>query len=279
MALYFIGDIQGCDDALQRLLLQLDFSPSRDTLYLLGDLVNRGPACAPVLRRLVALGDSARSLLGNHDLSLLALAAGARSVKPGDTAHSVLHESDGPALLDWLSQQPLARYEHGCLLVHAGVLPSWDAAQTMALAQEVHSVLRGPERSDFLHAMYGNSPAAWSEQLSGTARLRVIVNALTRLRYCTHEGVMDFNCSAPPHAAPPGLLPWFEVPGRRSAQTCIAFGHWSQLGLVQRPHLLALDTGCVWGGCLSACRWHADPAQREIIAVRCEQAQVPGSGD
>ena len=276
MALYFIGDVQGCDSALQRLLDTLDFSPSRDTLYLLGDLVNRGPDSAGVLRRLMALGDAAHCLLGNHDLSLLATAHGVRRQRPGDTLDTILEAPDRTAMLDWLRHQHMALLAHGCLMVHAGVLPSWTVDKTLALAQEVEAVLRGPELPVFLQQMYGNTPAAWHDGLQGAERLRTIVNALTRLRFCSAEGAMDFDSSEGSDKAPAGLLPWFDVPGRQTADTTVAFGHWSQLGLVLRPRLLALDTGCVWGGCLSACRWHADPAQREVIQVACEQAQVPG---
>ena len=276
MALYFIGDVQGCDSALQRLLDTLDFSPSRDALYLLGDLVNRGPDSAGVLRRLMALGDAAHCLLGNHDLSLLATAHGVRRQRPGDTLDTILEAPDRTAMLDWLRHQHMALLAHGCLMVHAGVLPSWTVDKTLALAQEVEAVLRGPELPAFLQQMYGNTPAAWHDGLQGAERLRTIVNALTRLRFCSAEGAMDFDSSEGADKAPAGLLPWFDVPGRQTADTTVAFGHWSQLGLVLRPRLLALDTGCVWGGCLSACRWHADPAQREVIQVACEQAQVPG---
>ncbi len=276
MALYFIGDVQGCDSALQRLLDTLDFSPSRDTLYLLGDLVNRGPESAAVLRRMVALGPAARCILGNHDLSLLATAHGVRGQRRGDTLDNILDAPNRTTLLDWLRHQPMALLEHGCLMVHAGVLPSWTAEQTLALAHEVETVLRGPDLAAFLPQMYGNTPAAWHDGLQGAERIRTIVNALTRLRFCSAEGVMDFNSSEGADNTPAGLMPWFDVPGRQTADVTVAFGHWSQLGLVVRPKLLALDTGCVWGGCLSACRWHADPAQREVIHVDCEQAQVPG---
>jgi bis(5'-nucleosyl)-tetraphosphatase (symmetrical) len=227
----------------------------------------------------MGLGHSARTVLGNHDLSLLALAHGARRAKRGDTMQEVLAAPDRDALLDWLRQQPLAMQEHGCLIVHAGVLPQWTAAQTLVLAQEVEAVLRSNALHAFLQEMYGNTPAAWDDTLTGTARLRVIVNALTRLRFCTPEGVMDFESSAGLQDTPVGLVPWFDAPGRQTKGNTVAFGHWSQLGLLMRPDLLSLDTGCVWGGCLSACRWHADPAQREIIQVHCEQSQAPGMGE
>jgi bis(5'-nucleosyl)-tetraphosphatase (symmetrical) len=277
MALYCIGDVQGCDDALARLLDAIDFSPSRDTLYLLGDLVNRGPDSAGVLRRLMRLGDSARCLLGNHDLHLLAVAHGIRSPHRGDTLDGVLDAPDCAGLLDWLRRQRLAILEHGHLMVHAGVLPQWTAAQTLALAEEVHAVLRGPDLGAFLARMYGNEPAAWRDDLVGADRLRVIVNALTRLRFCTPAGAMEFTVKEAAAEAPAGHLAWYDVPGRRTQDVTVAFGHWSTLGLVTRPHLLSLDTGCVWGGCLSAARLGATPLEREIIDVRCEQAQVPGA--
>ena len=280
MALYCIGDIQGCDSALGRLLDTLDFSPSRDTVYLLGDLVNRGPDSAAVLRRCMRHDGALRSLLGNHDLHLLAAAHGARAPSRRDTLQSVLDAPDRNVLLDWIRQQPLARtHEHAgqtLLMVHAGVLPDWSAADTLALADEVQGVLRGRDLPAFLRSMYGNTPARWSDALQGTDRLRVIVNALTRLRFCSPEGVMDFESTESASAAPAGLLPWFDLPGRRTAQTLVAFGHWSTLGWLNRPHLLGLDTGCVWGGCLSAVRFGATLAEREHIEVHCEQAQQPG---
>jgi bis(5'-nucleosyl)-tetraphosphatase (symmetrical) len=276
MALYLIGDVQGCDSALQRLLEKIDFSPSRDTLYLLGDLVNRGPDSVGVLRRMVGYGASARCLLGNHDLNLLAVAAGLRRPHRGDTLDELLVAPDRAALMDWLRLQPLALQEHGCLMVHAGVLPGWSAAQTVALAGEVQSVLRGPDHVAFLQQMYGNEPTRWSDALIGAERLRVIVNALTRIRFCTPDGTMEFAAKEGLDAAPPGFWPWFEVPGRQTAGTLVAFGHWSTLGLINRPDLISLDTGCVWGGCLSALRLGRDAGDREVVQVDCEAAQSPG---
>ncbi len=280
MALYCIGDIQGCNQALGRLLDVIGFSPSRDTVYLLGDLVNRGPDSAAVLRRCLAQGDALRCLLGNHDLHLLAAAHGARKPSRHDTLGTVLDAPDRDALLDWVRQQPLARvHEHAgqtLLMVHAGVLPGWSADDTLARAHEVHAVLRGADLPGFLHAMYGNTPDQWSDQLTGTDRLRVIVNALTRLRFCSGDGVMDFESTESASAAPPGLMPWFDVPGRKTAGTLMAFGHWSTLGWLNRSDLLGLDTGCVWGGCLSAVRFGATLADRELLQVHCEQAQQPG---
>ncbi|WP_298212514.1 symmetrical bis(5'-nucleosyl)-tetraphosphatase [Acidovorax sp.] len=280
MSLYCIGDIQGCDIALGRLLDIIGFSASRDTVYLLGDLVNRGPDSAAVLRRSMRHGDAIRCLLGNHDLHLLATAHGARKPSRRDTLGSVLDAPDRDALLDWVRQQPLVRtHMHAgqpLLMVHAGVLPAWSAADTLARADEVHAVLRGPDLPDFLQTMYGNTPDHWHDDLAGTERLRVIVNALTRLRFCSASGVMDFESTESASAAPPDLMPWFDVPGRRTADTLVAFGHWSTLGWLDRSHLLGLDTGCVWGGCLSAVRFGATLAERELLQVHCEQAQAPG---
>jgi len=275
MAVYCVGDVQGCDAPLGRLLAEIDFSPSRDTLFVLGDLVNRGPASAQVLRRLTALGPAAQCVLGNHDLHLLAVAAGAGRLKPLDTLDELLQAPDREAMLDWLRQQPLAIWQHDVLMVHAGVLPSWTVENTLALAAEVEAVLRGPDLSDFLHQMYCNTPAAWRDDLTGTDRLRVVVNALTRLRFCSAKGVMEFASKEGADSAPAGYMPWFDVPGRQTAHVTVAFGHWSTLGKLQRQDVWALDTGCVWGGCLSALRL-SHTGTPEIIQVRCEQAQRPG---
>lgn len=281
MALYCIGDIQGCDSALGRLLDLIDFSASRDTVYLLGDLVNRGPDSAAVLRRCMTHGDALRPLLGNHDLHLLAAAHGARKPSRRDTLASILEAPDRDALLQWLRLQPLARqHVYGgktLLMVHAGVLPAWTAAETLDLADEVHRVLQSADLPAFLQQMYGNTPDHWNASLTGPDRLRVIVNALTRLRFCSAQGVMDFDSTESASAAPPGLMPWFDVPGRSTADTLIAFGHWSTLGWLNRPHCLGLDTGCVWGGCLSAVRFGRSLDERELLQVRCEQAQAPGT--
>ncbi|MGV3492953.1 MAG: symmetrical bis(5'-nucleosyl)-tetraphosphatase [Ramlibacter sp.] len=275
MAAYLVGDLQGCDAPLARLLARIDFSPSRDTLYVLGDLVNRGPASAAVLRRLMGFGDAAHCLLGNHDLSLLAVAHGHRDPHGNDTMDDILRSPQREAMLEWLRHRAMALRAHGILMVHGGVLPQWTVEQTLGLAGEVEAVLRGPDLPGFLAQMWGNQPDRWDDALTGADRLRVIVNALTRLRFCTPEGVMDLKASGRPDQAPPGLLPWFDVPGRRSAGQVVAFGHWSTLGLLRRPDLIALDTGCVWGGCLSALRLTPDGAH-EVIQERCEQAQAPG---
>ncbi|MFZ3128960.1 MAG: symmetrical bis(5'-nucleosyl)-tetraphosphatase [Rhodoferax sp.] len=282
MALYLIGDVQGCDTALQQLLDTLDFSPSRDTIYLLGDLVNRGPDSAAVLRRLMGYGAAARCLLGNHDLHLLTVAHGVRKPHRMDTLDGILNAPDRSAMLAWLCQQHMALFEsigtHDLLMVHAGVLPQWTAWQTLELAAEVEVVLRGPDLVDFLHQMYGNEPTRWKDSLTGVDRLRVVVNALTRLRFCTPKGKMEFDTKDSSGGAPAGYLPWFEVPGRRTADVTVAFGHWSTLGWLGRSDVLSLDTGCVWGGALSALRIgsQAGTWTQELIQVACQAAQQPG---
>ncbi|MEQ6437588.1 symmetrical bis(5'-nucleosyl)-tetraphosphatase [Comamonas sp. w2-DMI] len=281
MAIYCIGDIQGCYDAFEQLLHTVDFSASRDTLYVLGDLVNRGPKSAQVLRACMAAGDSMRVLLGNHDLHLLAAAHGLRRQSKRDTLSQVLDAPDKDGLLDWLRQQPLARLHVSArgeplLMVHAGVLPQWTLQDSLDLSAEVQAVLQSSELAAFLHSMYGNQPDRWDPALTGNDRLRCIVNAFTRLRFCSSEGTMDFDSAESAEHAPEGLMPWFEVPGRATAQVTMAFGHWSTLGHINRPHLMALDTGCVWGGCLSMMRLGDALAERELIQVHCPQAQAPG---
>lgn len=275
MAVYLVGDIQGCDEALTRLLQAVDFSPSRDHLIGLGDLVNRGPNSLAVLRRFVAWEGSADAVLGNHDLHALAVHAGVRRSSRMDTLGELLEADDALPLMRWLQDRPLAMHTHGILLVHAGVLPQWTLQQVMTLAHEVKQVLRGPDLTNFLAQMYGNTPDTWDESLQGTQRWRVVVNALTRLRFCTVQGRMDFDSKEGADGAPEGFLPWFEVPGRQTSQVDVAFGHWSTLGEVSTAHVWALDTGCVWGGQLTVLRVSAD-GRHERIAVDCPQAQKPG---
>lgn len=282
MALYLIGDLQGCDEALGRLLDLIDFSPSRDTAYFLGDLVNRGPASDRVLRRLSALGTSARCLLGNHDLHLLAVASGAHSVKRRDTLDCVLHAPDANAMLEWLQQQALALQEHiagrSLLMVHAGVLPQWDVLQTLELAQEVQRCLGNEgDAREFFRYMYGDEPRQWDDRLQGIARLRVTVNALTRLRFCTADGAMEFATKDSATQAPVGYMPWFDVPCRKTAGDTVAFGHWSTLGWLGRDDVYGLDLGCVWGGQLAALRFpNRSRWEPELICVDCPVTVAPG---
>lgn len=273
---YLIGDLQGCCDAFERLLAEIGFSPSRDRLTVLGDLVNRGPASLRTLQRLRTLGDAADALLGNHDLHFLAVAHGIRAAHRSDTLDDILASSEREAWVDWVRQRPLALAREGWLCIHAGLPPQWDAARALALAGEVQALLRGPDLPAFLAVMYGNEPARWDDALAGPDRWRFAINALTRARFVhAGDGRLDFQVKEGADAAPPGLVPWFEAPGRRSAGQPVAFGHWSTLGLIERPDLLALDTGCVWGGQLTAVR--VDGGRREAVQVACQQAQRPGS--
>jgi len=246
MSLYLIGDVQGCNDALERLLVTLGFSPSRDTLFLLGDLVNRGPDSAGVLRRLMRYGASARCLLGNHDLHLLAAANGIRPLHSGDTVQDILDVPDREAMLHWVRQQPLVIHEplleQEFLLCHAGVLPGWSPIQAANLAGEVQALLHGHDYKAFLKGMYGGLPNAWNDALQGMDRARVIVNALTRMRFCTPEGAMEFTAKKGVDQAPSGHVAWFDAPNRQTADITVAFGHWSTLGWLHRTDVYALDT-------------------------------------
>ena len=270
---YLVGDLQGCCDALQKLLEKIDFSASRDRLWLLGDLVNRGPQSLATLRLLRSLDGAATCLLGNHDLHLLAVAAGGRTTRGGDTLDDILDAPDRLALIDWLRHQRMACSAHGWLMVHAGIVPQWDAAQTLELAAEVEALLQGDELAGFLQLMYGDEPLRWDPALVGAVRLRFIINVLTRIRLVTTDGTLELTLKDAAHGAPAGFLPWFEAPGRRTQGVPIAFGHWSALGLVNRPDLLSLDTGCVWGGALTAVR--IDDGAREVIQVDCERRRMP----
>jgi bis(5'-nucleosyl)-tetraphosphatase (symmetrical) len=264
---YLIGDVQGCCDALDRLLGKIAFSPSRDRLWVLGDLVNRGPRSLETLRRLRGFGAAATCLLGNHDLNLLAVAQGVRRPHRGDTIADILDAPDRAESLDWLRRRRMAVFEHGWLMVHAGVVPQWDAAQTLALAAEVEALLQGDGLDAFLPQMYGDVPVRWDDALSGTARWRFVINTLTRIRFVAADGTIDLVAKEGPDSAPAGFMPWFDAPRRRTQGTPIAFGHWASLGLINRPDLIALDTGCVWGRQLSAMR--VDQGRRELIQVDC----------
>jgi bis(5'-nucleosyl)-tetraphosphatase (symmetrical) len=268
---YLVGDLQGCADAFERLLAAIGFSPSRDRLYVLGDLVNRGPASLAALRRLRDLGAAATCVLGNHDWHLLAVAAGVRPRHRSDTLDEILDAPDREAWLDWLRHRRMAIFEHGWLMVHAGVVPQWDLATALALAVALETALREREPREFLSAMFGNEPMRWSDSLAGDARLRFTLNTLTRTRFVADDGTLEFTAKDGADAAPAGFHPWFDVPGRRTAGVPIAFGHWSSLGLVDRD-----DTGCVWGGKLTAAR--IDGAAREIVQVGCDGAPRKGRG-
>jgi bis(5'-nucleosyl)-tetraphosphatase (symmetrical) len=283
MALYLIGDIQGCDEALERLLTHITFSPSRDTLYVLGDLVNRGPNNTGVLRRLMGYGSSAQCLLGNHDLHLLAVSQGVRQPNKQDTLQDILSAPDRDALLHWLRHQHMAMQAGQVLMVHAGVLPQWTAQQTMTRAGEVEAVLRSDDWVQFMPQMYGGLPNVWRDDLAGADRLRVIVNALTRLRFCDAQGAMDFSVKEGADKAPAHLMPWFDVPGRLTADVRIAFGHWSTVQIADRADVVCLDDGCVWGGCLSAAKLETPDTHARVLdapgwhrlSVKCPQTMDP----
>lgn len=269
---YAIGDLQGCYESLVELLAKIDAATPQAKLIFVGDLVNRGPNSLATLRLISSLGDRAQAVLGNHDLHLLAAAHGIRKLHRQDTLAQILDAPDCDELLDWLRQRPLALFENSHLLLHAGALPQWSAARTLALAREVETVLRGPDWVAFLHEMYGNEPTRWDDALQGSARLRCIVNALTRLRFCTEDGAMEFAAKESSGTSLPGYLPWFDVPRRQTENVTVVFGHWSTLGLTLRPNLIGLDTGCVWGGQLTAVRLE----DRALFQVSCPQAQKPG---
>lgn len=252
MATYAIADVQGCYEELRALLARIGFDSARDRLWFVGDLVNRGPKSLEVLRYVRSLGDSATvTVLGNHDLHLLCVAEGFAKRREDDTLDAVLGAPDAADLLDWLRGRPLMHCEGDHAMVHAGLLPQWSIEKALALAGEVEAALRAPSYRDFLAALYGSNPARWSDALEGWDRLRVIVNAMTRMRFCSPEGVMDFRVKS--DKAPTGYLPWFEArPPRKEPK--IVCGHWSALGLKLTARVSVLDAGCVWGGSLVALR-------------------------
>ena len=278
MKTYVIGDLQGCAHEAQVLLNRIaDDAPGTARIVFVGDLINRGPESLAALRKVARLSqDSAGrvdAVLGNHDLHLLAVACGAQKASKSDTLDEILAAPDRDTLLDWLRHRPLAIMDQGHLLIHAGLLPQWSAQQALALAGEVEAALRGPDWIAFLAQMYGNQPDRWDDSLTGIARLRCIVNALTRMRLCSAEGVMDFkqkeSAQGPTGS---GLMPWFDVPGRRSAATPVVFGHWSAMGLLMRSDVIGLDSGCVWGGKLTAVCLE----NRVLLEVDCPEYRKPG---
>ena len=254
MALYAIGDIQGCHAELCDLLALCGFSPREDRLWLVGDLVNRGPDSLAVLREIKALGEAAVTVLGNHDLHLLTIAAGHRRPHRDDTLDAILAAPDRADLLDWLARRPLCVVEDDLLLVHAGLLPGWTPATARMLSREVEAKLASDDATRFLSVLYGDEPHLWRDDLDGDDRLRAIVNVCTRLRFCTPEGRMEFREKRGAEHAPPGYLPWFSHPERRSARVTVVCGHWSTLDLMLAPNVAMLDSGCVWGGPLTALR-------------------------
>ncbi|NOX91443.1 MAG: symmetrical bis(5'-nucleosyl)-tetraphosphatase [Gammaproteobacteria bacterium] len=270
MAVYAIGDIQGCYNELMSLLELIRFDPANDQVWFTGDLVN-----LQVLRAVRELGDSAVTVLGNHDLHLLAVAEGHARLHKNDTLDDILSAPDRDELLAWLRQQPLLHYDPvlNAALVHAGLPPQWNLATAQACAKEVETVLRDSDYAEFFQHMYGNQPDVWRDDLSGRDRLRFITNSFTRLRYCDAAGRFDFKAKGEPGTQPAGYLPWFEVPGRRSENVRIVFGHWSTLGFCREHNIVSLDTGCLWGKQLTAVRLGGNDA---VFCVECLGCRRPG---
>jgi bis(5'-nucleosyl)-tetraphosphatase (symmetrical) len=268
MATYAIGDVQGCSNTLQRLLERIRFEPAVDRVWFTGDLVNRGPDSVGVLRLIKSFGESAIAVLGNHDLHLLALACGAANKKERDTLDDVLAAPDADTLLAWLRTRPLLHHDSAIsyTLIHAGLLPQWNLAQTQTYARAVEANVARND-ANFFRALYGNLPARWDDELAEPARSRVIVNALTRLRYCDADGNMDLQQKGPLGSQAAGLFPWFKNPRRRTRDQRIVFGHWSALGLYCDDNVVGLDTGCAWGRTLTAARLDSEPP--EFTSVPC----------
>lgn len=266
MSTYAIGDIQGCFSALEELLLHIEFDASKDKLWFTGDLVNRGPQSLEVLRFVKSLGDAQVTVLGNHDLTLLAIYYGTRKAHAGDTLNDILQAPDCDDLMAWLRRCPLLHHDH-YVMTHAGLAPMWTLAQAKALAHEVEQVLRGENIRDFLAAMYGNQPDRWQDDLTGMDRLRCITNYLTRMRFCDATGHLDLGFKGQIKDKPAELIPWFLVPNRANQHEDIIFGHWAALeGITNTPSVYALDTGCVWGRCLTAMR--LEDKQRFFVSCR-----------
>lgn len=272
-AIWAIGDIQGCCASLEKLLAQPDIHADANAeIWFAGDLINRGPDSLGSLRLIKNLGSRAKCILGNHDVHFLAVLAKARKQGKHDTFTELLEAPDLTELVDWLRHQPLAHYEHGYLMIHAGIQPEWTADQAISYAKEVEAVLQAPDWQQRIGDLFGNEPASWSPSLKGNKRLRAIINTLTRLRMCHPDGSMDFKYKDAPDPDS-GMLPWFELPNRACANTPIIFGHWSTLGFFQQAMLMSLDSGCVWGRQLSALRLH----DRKLVQVHCSAALKPGA--
>lgn len=271
MAHYAIGDIQGCHREFRALLELIGFARERDRLWLVGDLVNRGPGSLAVLRDVMALGEAATVVLGNHDLHLLTIAAGHRRAHRGDTLGDILAAPDRDVLLTWLMRRPLCVVEDDYVMVHAGLLPGWTPATALMLGREVAAVLSSTDATRFLSVLYGDEPATWRNDLTGDDRLRAIVNVCTRLRFCSEDGTLEFGEKRGAAHAPAGFRPWFAHPTRRSAQATVVCGHWSTLDLLLAPNVLMLDSGCVWGGALTALRLD----DRKVFQVPSQQPVAP----
>jgi bis(5'-nucleosyl)-tetraphosphatase (symmetrical) len=270
MSIYAIGDIQGCFDELLRLLDTISFDERTDQLWFAGDLVNRGPKSLETLRFVKSLGDSAITVLGNHDLHLLAASCASKIANKKDTLLQVLEAPDREELIDWLRHRPLFHFNDDFCLVHAGLPPQWDFTTTKDMALLAEQALQGSDYRAFLKQMYGNKPNVWSPSLKGIEKLRFIINCFTRMRYCNVSGQLEFTHSGPPGSQPKSLVPWFAVPKRKNADMRIIFGHWSTLGYYAGPNCYAIDSGCLWGGQLTALRLD-DPVQR--FSIDCPETK------
>ena len=249
-----VGDIHGCYDGFKRLLKKSKFRPEKDRLWLTGDLINRGPKSADVVRLVMGLDERANVVLGNHDLHLLAVAAGVSQPKRNDNSHLMLNEADADEMIEWLAAKPLALFneKHDFLLVHASVHKHWSTADTLAYAGEIQACLQSNRCTDYLKNMYGSKPANWSDELKSWQRERLITNILTRARFCKNNGALDLMQKGPPGSQPETLYPWFDLPDRKTAKQLIFFGHWSALGFHQSNNAVCLDSGYLWGGKLTA---------------------------
>ena len=271
MATYAIGDIQGCFEAFKELLVAIAYNPARDRLWLAGDLVNRGENSIDTLRWCMAHDDGIVAILGNHDLHLLAVAEGFVPPHRNDTLAEILDAPDRDEVLDWLRRRPMLHREGDWLMVHAGLLPEWSPNLAEGLARELEAALRGPGYRDFLGMMYGNEPRHWNPALTGQDRLRLIANVMTRIRFLHRDGGLEFQHKGMPADAPTELVPWFDMPERQSARVKVLFGHWSTLGLLARDDVVCLDTGCLWGGRLSAIRLE----DSRLFQVGCRARRQP----
>lgn len=272
MAVYAIGDIQGCYNEFRRLLDVINFDPAADQLWLAGDLVNRGPHSLEVLRFVKKLGDAAVTVLGNHDLHLIATVILKGKVGKKDTLESVLRAEDCDELIDWLRHRPLFHRNGGYCMLHAGLPPQWDAELTERMARQTEAAIQGPEHAEFFRNMYGNQPAIWREDLPINEKLRFAVNCFSRLRFCTIDGELDFAEKGAPGSQPAHLLPWYALPQRKSRDLTIIFGHWSTLGFYQGHNVIGIDTGCLWGGQLTAVQLDDDLRR---ISIDCRATRLP----
>ncbi len=278
MAIYAIGDVQGCFDELKALVEKISFNPKLDHLWFVGDLVNRGPNSLETLRWVKSLGDRAITVLGNHDLHLLAAFAGVKQINSSSSLYPVLQANDVEELIDWLRNRPLMHFDQklNFAMVHGGIIPQWSIKKALSRAKEVETGLRSKKYKEFLENMYGDKPDQWDKSLNGWDRLRVITNIFTRMRYCNNEGIINFSDKGPPGTQKAGLQPWFEIKKRQSQNTTIIFGHWSTLGHYKGNNVIALDTGCLWGGFLTAVR--IDDTKNKKYQIECEAKRgIPDS--